>query len=47
MMVMAGFGVFVYFNTEANDELQRKMDSVIGDMNKDTGLLNIFYNLFI
>lgn len=37
MGVTAGFMIFVYFYMENNDELQRKMELVIKDINDDTG----------
>ena len=37
MGIMAGFMAFVYFYMENNDELQRKMELVIKDINDDTG----------
>mgnify|MGYP006944966352 CR=1 FL=1 len=37
LCLMAGFMVFVYFYMENNDELQRKMELVIKDINDDTG----------
>ena len=44
--VLAGFMFFVYFYMEGNDELQRKMELVIKDINDDTGML-IKFNIKI